>query len=69
MFCRKLRLPKQTNLVLVHVVLRQIFIDEEDKPQLKTDLDIHGSVYHNLNCIEITKKMRPCTRVYYSNVS
>jgi len=30
---------------------------------------VHGSVHHNINCIEITNKMRPCSRIYYSNVS
>ena len=32
-------------------------------------LDIHGSVHYNTNRIEITNKMRPCSRIYYSNVS
>jgi len=32
-------------------------------------LDVHGSVHHNINLIEITNKMRPCSRIYYSNVS
>ena len=32
-------------------------------------LDVHGSVHHNTNSIEITNKMRPCSRIYYSNVS
>jgi hypothetical protein len=31
--------------------------------------DDHGSVHHNINRIEITSKMRPCSRIYYSNVS
>jgi len=26
-------------------------------------------VHHNKNRIEITNKMRPCSRIYYSNVS
>jgi len=26
-------------------------------------------MYHNINLIEITNKMRPCSRIYYSNVS
>jgi len=30
---------------------------------------IHGSVHNNINYLEITKKMRPCIRIYYSNVS
>jgi len=32
-------------------------------------LDVHGSVHDNTNCIEITNKMRLCSRIYYSNVS
>ena len=32
-------------------------------------LDVHGSVHHNINLIEINNKMRPCSRIYYSNVS
>jgi len=31
-------------------------------------LDVHGSVHLNINLIEITNKMRPCSRIYYSNV-
>jgi len=31
-------------------------------------LDVHGSVRHNINHTEITNKMQPCTRIYYSNV-
>jgi hypothetical protein len=32
-------------------------------------VDIHGSMHHNINLIEITNKMRPCSRIYYSNVT
>jgi len=28
------------------------------------ELDVHGSVHHNTNRIEITKKMRPCSKIY-----
>jgi hypothetical protein len=31
-------------------------------------LDVHGSVRRNTNRIEITNKMRPCSRIYYFNV-
>jgi len=31
-------------------------------------LDVRGSVHHSINHIEITNKMQPCTRIYYSNV-
>ena len=27
-------------------------------------LDVHGSVHHNTNCIEITNKMWPCSRIF-----
>jgi len=33
------------------------------------ELDVHRSVHQNINLIEITNKMRPCSRIYYSNVS
>ena len=34
-----------------------------------TKLYVHGSVlYHNTNRIQIANKMRPCSRIYYSNV-
>ena len=33
------------------------------------DLDVHGSVHRNIKLIERTNKMRPCSRIYYSNVS
>ena len=32
-------------------------------------LDVHRSFHHNTNRIDMTKKMRPCSRIYYSNVS
>jgi hypothetical protein len=31
--------------------------------------DVYESVHHNTNHIEITNKMRPCIRIYYSSVS
>jgi hypothetical protein len=30
--------------------------------------DVHCSVYYSTNHIEITNKMQPCSRIYYSNV-
>jgi len=38
------------------------------RKQLKR-VDVHGSVHHNINLIEITNKMRPRSRIYYSSVS
>jgi hypothetical protein len=32
-------------------------------------LDLYGSVYHNINRIEMINNMRQCSRIYYSNVS
>ena len=32
------------------------------------ELDVRGSVHHNINLIERTNKMQPCSRIYYSNV-
>jgi len=31
--------------------------------------DVHGSVHHSINYLEITNKMRQSIRIYYSNVS
>jgi len=31
--------------------------------------DVHGSVHPNINLIERTNKMQPCSRIYYSFVS
>jgi hypothetical protein len=31
-------------------------------------LDIHGSVHHKTNLIEMTNKMQLCRTIYYSNV-
>jgi len=36
---------------------------------LRLNLDVHRSVHRNINLIEITNKMRPCSKVYYSSVS
>jgi len=41
----------------------------ETQREFKYILDVHGSVLHNINLIEVTSKMRPCSRIYYSNVS
>jgi len=30
---------------------------------------VPGSVHRNINLIERTNKMQPCSRIYYSNVS
>jgi hypothetical protein len=35
----------------------------------KYSFDVHESVHHNINPTEITNKMRPCRRIYYSSVS
>jgi len=35
----------------------------------KATVDVHGSVHRNINLIESTNKMQPCSRIYYSNVS
>jgi len=31
--------------------------------------DVHGSVHHSTNRLEITNKMGPCIRIYYFKVS
>jgi len=31
-------------------------------------LDVHGSVHHNINLIDMTKKMQLCSTIYYSVV-
>jgi hypothetical protein len=45
--------------------------NKEIKDMLYGDdkLDVHGSVYHSITYLEITNKMRPHIRIYYSNVS
>jgi hypothetical protein len=35
---------------------------------IRYSLDVHGSVHHNTNVIEMTNKMQLCRTVYYSNV-
>jgi len=30
--------------------------------------DFHGSVHHSTNHLGITNKIRPCVRIYHSNV-
>jgi hypothetical protein len=37
--------------------------------KLRNILDVHGSVHHSINHLETTNKMRPCIKIYYSNVS
>jgi len=32
------------------------------------ELDVHGSVHHNINLIEMTNKMQLCRTIYYSIV-
>jgi hypothetical protein len=32
------------------------------------ELDVHGSLHHNTNLIEMTNKMQLCSRIYYSIV-
>jgi hypothetical protein len=39
------------------------------RKQIIYKLDVYGSAHHNINLIEITNKMRPCSRIYYSYVS
>jgi hypothetical protein len=36
--------------------------------QITEALDVHGSVHYSTNHIEITNKMQPSTRIYYSSV-
>ena len=31
-------------------------------------VNIHGSVYRNMKSVEITNKMQPCNRIYYSKI-
>jgi hypothetical protein len=35
----------------------------------KNNHEIHGTVHVNINLIERTNTMQPCSRIYYSNVS
>jgi hypothetical protein len=36
----------------------QIFENEREKVENINELDVHGSMHHNINLIEITNKMR-----------
>jgi len=46
--------------------LRPDSTTEGHKPR---QLNVHRSVHRNINLIERTNKMRPCSRIYYSSVS
>jgi hypothetical protein len=51
-----------------------IFVSSHCRPLLflydiHPQLDVHGFVRRNINLIERTNKMQPCSRIYYSNVS
>ena len=38
------------------------------EPLIRTNADVHGSVRHNTNLIEMTNKMQLCRTIYYSIV-
>jgi hypothetical protein len=40
-----------------------------DSKKCIVSFDVHGTVHRNINLIERTNKMQPCSRIYYSNVS
>ena len=44
-------------------------IMEDEMGRACNTLDVHGSLHRNIKLTERTKKMRPCSRIYYSNVS
>jgi len=37
--------------------------------KIRYEVDVHRSVHRNINLIERTNKMRPCSRIYYFSVS
>jgi hypothetical protein len=39
------------------------------EPKVSLFFYVHGSLHRNINLIEITNRMQPCSRIYYSNVS
>jgi hypothetical protein len=57
--CRDKRLcSSQTQVVLYTLEIYYII----------NALDVHGSVHHSTNHIEITKNMQPSIRFYYFNI-
>ena len=59
--------------LITHILTHRMteFINDL-KPLIKAKhqiFDVHGSMHRNTNLTEITNKMRPCGRIYYSNVS
>jgi hypothetical protein len=43
--------------------------DDKNVEEKFSQLDVHGSVHHNTNLIEMTNKMQLCRTIYYSIVS
>jgi len=58
-------LQRGTNWVFKESSLRFVF---KGLITLRLKLDIHGSVHHNTNLIEMTNKIQLCRTIYYSIV-
>jgi len=63
-------------LIMIFQILHDLhfinrFIFDHKKYLINRDyrLYVHGSVHRNINLIERTNKMQPCSRIYYSSVS
>jgi len=52
----------------VSQVYRMVKCEQTFNSCFEIILDVHGSVHHSTNHLEITNKMRACVRIYYSNV-
>ena len=53
------------DIVTIYILVRKKRLNESHHYKLY----VHGSVHRNINLIERTNKMQPCSKIYYSNVS
>jgi hypothetical protein len=62
-----------TLLSIIYLFIYTLFIFNVMKfpkvHSIKLRLDVHKSVHRNIKLTERTNKMRPCSKIYYSNVS
>ena len=60
---------KESFNFITHLVARGLRVTFKLLPNYNSELDVHGSVRHSINYLEITNKMLLYIRIYYSNVS
>jgi len=71
LFIKLVNLPDLTSVKYMLQFVNKDFI-LKTKLFIRMDLfflHVHGSVHLNINIVEITNKMQPRSRIYYSNVS